>query len=69
MHGGAATIFDLLPDGSESVFEPGCDWLALWVVVHGGTMIVDTFALLGRTTWFCDCAPLELLDPACAAAC
>ena len=51
MQGGAATIFDLLPDGSDSVFELGCDEaLALDVVVHGGTMIVFTFALLGSTT-------------------
>ena len=65
VHGGAATIFDLLPDGSDSVFAAGCDWLELCVVVHGGTMTTFTFALLGSTTWFCACEPLEL-DDCCA---
>jgi hypothetical protein len=68
VHGGAATIFDLLPDGSDSVFAAGCDWLELCVVVHGGTMMTFTFALLGSTTWFCCCGPLDELD-CCVAAC
>ena len=70
MHGGADTIFDLLPEGRDSVRDAGSsDDVSPEVVVHGGTMMVSTFALLGSTTWFCCCGPLLELEPPWAAVC